>query len=206
MTVMDPNDDPPARGPRAGLQPEPPPVVELAQVPALSEEQVEAFGAFYVAHVARVVTFLRFQGASCVEAADAAQEAMTRTYERWETLIRPDAWVRKVASREFIRRRVSDREDSTDQVPEPTTGLLRDPTASAAEDQEEVREVQRRLATLPARQRQVLAWTYDGYSPAEIADQLSTLTQTVTAEAVRSSLKLARRALTQQLGLGEVQP
>ncbi|MFF4902852.1 sigma factor-like helix-turn-helix DNA-binding protein [Streptomyces sp. NPDC001068] len=48
-----------------------------------------------------------------------------------------------------------------------------------------------REKSTPARQRQVLAWTLSEFTPAEIAEQLN-----MTPEAVRASLKKARRAAT----------
>ncbi|MFJ6199127.1 sigma factor-like helix-turn-helix DNA-binding protein [Micromonospora sp. NPDC092111] len=38
-----------------------------------------------------------------------------------------------------------------------------------------------------------MAWTFDGYRPQEIADELD-----ISPEAVRASLKLARRALAEE--------
>lgn len=149
-----------------------------------------------------MVTFLRWHGATLAEAADAAQEAMIKAYERWstvgETVDRPDAWVRTVATREFIRRRTRSREEpSDDPLVEVHTSLLRDGAAAgedpAAEDLErrdQQLQVLHLLQLLPARQRQVMAWTYDYYTPTEIAARLS-----ITAEAARSNLRLARRAL-----------
>lgn len=59
---------------------------------------------------------------------------------------------------------------------------------------EQRHEVLRVLDLLPLRQRQVMAWTLDGYPPAQIADELG-----ITAEAVRSSLRKARRTLAAYL-------
>lgn len=39
-----------------------------------------------------------------------------------------------------------------------------------------------------------MAWTFDGYQPQEIADELD-----IRPDAVRASLKLARRALAEEL-------
>jgi RNA polymerase sigma-70 factor (ECF subfamily) len=47
---------------------------------------------------------------------------------------------------------------------------------------------------LPQRQREVMAWHYDGYSPREIADLLG-----VPDDAVRSSLYQARKNLKARL-------
>jgi RNA polymerase sigma factor (sigma-70 family) len=176
-------------------------------VPLLKPEQLTAFIDFYRDDIERLVTFLRWYGADLAEAADIAQEAMTKAFYCWERLTKPSAWVRCVASRMFIRRRTHSVEDVTDQVPEPQVALIRDDIpAEALEDQDGQLVVLRALAMLPSRQRQVMAWTYDGYSPAEIAVQLSAKDHPLKPEAVRASLKLARRALAAHLGLGKDQP
>ncbi len=66
---------------------------------------------------------------------------------------------------------------------------------------EERHEVLRLLNLLPPRQRQVMAWTYDGSSPADIAAELN-----ISAEAVRTNLKRARRTLATHLELLEERP
>jgi RNA polymerase sigma factor (sigma-70 family) len=57
---------------------------------------------------------------------------------------------------------------------------------------EQRHDVLRVLDYLPPRQRQVMAWALDGYTSLEIADELK-----ITAEAVRASLKKARRTLAE---------
>lgn len=69
-------------------------------------------------------------------------------------------------------------------------------SATNVEAWEQRHEILRLLAGLPPRQRQVLAWTLDGYTPAEIAEVLA-----ITPEAVRASLMKARRALAEYLGM-----
>jgi RNA polymerase sigma-70 factor (ECF subfamily) len=69
------------------------------------------------------------------------------------------------------------------------------PTVTNVEAWEQQHEVLRLLKHLPPRQRQVLAWTFDGYTPSEIAEELA-----INSEAVRSSLKLARRTLAAAIG------
>lgn len=211
MTVMDPGDEPPpfdsavgwrSSVPDSGMDPARS-TDSAARTPPLTDAQVEAFSDFYRSDVRDLVVFVRVQGATWAEAADAAQEAMIKAYRRWGSLTRPKAWVRTVATREFIRHRVDLREDSTPQIPEPTSALLRDPAASAAAEAAEEFHIQQLLDQLPSRQRQVLAWTYDGYTPTEIAEQLSTPHHSLTPDAVRASLKLARRTLAQQLDPGE---
>jgi len=205
MTVMDPGDDyPSATDPhqQIALTEGPTPV------PRLAAEQIAAFSAFYRADIDRLVTFLRWYGADFTESVDVAQETMMKAFQRWGTLTNPAAWVRTVASRDFIRRRVRSVEDATEEVPESksASGLLRDNTSAiAVEEQDEELRVLQLLALLPPRQRQVMAWTYDGYTPAEIAAQLSTPEYPLTPEAVRASLKLGRRKLAEHLGPGKDQ-
>jgi len=66
--------------------------------------------------------------------------------------------------------------------------LLPDPNETAV--WEEQHAIIRLLAQLPPRQRQVLAWTYDGFTPEEIARELQ-----ISGEAVRQNLLRARRKL-----------
>ncbi|MEW2522402.1 sigma-70 family RNA polymerase sigma factor [Actinacidiphila alni] len=80
---------------------------------------------------------------------------------------------------------------TVDEVPEPTS-LLPHPDAYA--DWEDQHMSLALLRSLPPRQRQVLAWTLDGYAPAKIAEQLS-----MTSEAVRAGLKKARLAAVRYL-------
>ena len=63
----------------------------------------------------------------------------------------------------------------------------------AWEAKQRVLEILDNLSGRP-RQRQVLAWSLDGFSPKEIAEHLQ-----MTPEAVRSSLSLARHAVAEIL-------
>jgi RNA polymerase sigma-70 factor (ECF subfamily) len=51
------------------------------------------------------------------------------------------------------------------------------------------------IEQLPPRQRQVLAWTYDGATPTEIAEALQ-----ISPDAVRANLHKARAAMRRILG------
>jgi RNA polymerase sigma factor (sigma-70 family) len=82
-----------------------------------------------------------------------------------------------------------------------TEGTLLLPASVDAANWEEHHEILRLLNMLPPRQRQVVAWTFDGYSPAEIANELR-----ITPEAVRASLFKARRTLAEHIGLGKDRP
>jgi RNA polymerase sigma-70 factor (ECF subfamily) len=150
----------------------------------------EEFSSFYRSFVPILVAFLRWQGVPLRDAADVAQETMVQAYRRWTTIDHPAAWARRVAARMWARRVAEAVEDPVGDVPErPALLTIDDVTAW-----EQRHEVLRVLDRLPARQRQVLAWRLDGYSPVEIAAELK-----MTAEAVRSSLLKARRALAAYL-------
>lgn len=149
-----------------------------------------SFSVFYRAEVKALVNFLVWMGAGLADATDLAQETMIEAYRNWPSIRQPRAWTRCVASRRYGRRRYG-QEMATE--PENVSPLLRAPAEIAA--WEERHEVLRLLSTLPWRQRQVMAWTFDGYQSPEIAAELN-----ITPEAVRASLKLARRALAEGLG------
>ena len=68
--------------------------------------------------------------------------------------------------------------------------------ASAFELHDEARWVLAALADLAPKQRQVMAWTIDGFSPAEIARELD-----VDPATIRQSLAKARKHLKKQLGI-----
>jgi len=173
--------------PHAG-QNQPP---RFARPQSQSNQAASAFSAFYQEFVPTLVAFLLWQGARLHDAADIAQDTMDQAYQHWERIENPHAWVRTVASRAFARRVASiDVESPVDEVPE--ASLLPSCVDVAAFEERHV--VLRVLALLPPRQRQVMAWTYDGYKPAEIAKELQ-----IKPGAVRSNLRKARHALARHL-------
>jgi RNA polymerase sigma factor (sigma-70 family) len=149
------------------------------------------FGSFYHRFVPTLVAFLLWQGARLSDAADIAQETMVAAHQHWQSIRHPDQWARRVASRTLIRRVTSIEEVPVDQIPDGTPLLPPQPNVATWEQQ---REILRVLAVLPPRQRQVMAWTFDGYSPSEIAEELQ-----ITPETVRSNLRKARRTLAAHL-------
>ena len=182
--VLEPPDEPGRSLPTAT------PGVPARHHPDTPPVDVAAFSAFYRAEVKALVNFLLWIGASLADATDIAQETMIEAYRKWPSIQQPRAWTRRVASRQYGHRRFG-QEIAIE--PEIFSPLLRAPADIAAWEQRH--EVLRLLATLPWRQRQVMAWTFDGYQPQEIADELN-----ITPEAVRASLMLARRALAEGLG------
>ncbi|MEV4334768.1 sigma-70 family RNA polymerase sigma factor [Streptomyces sp. NPDC049597] len=155
----------------------------------------EEFSDFYRKTIRGLTGFLVNQGASLPEAADIAQDTMVQAYRSWAGLRAPRAWVHAVASRAYIRRLAEVREEPVDSPPEPTSRLLR---PNAVEEWEARHDALQWVKALPPRQRQVLAWTISEFTPAEIAEQLG-----LTPEAVRASLKKARRAITGTTSHGE---
>ncbi|WP_197289577.1 sigma-70 family RNA polymerase sigma factor [Saccharothrix sp. NRRL B-16348] len=149
-----------------------------------------AFTDFYRATTPSLIAFLVWQGARLADAADVAQETMATAYRRWHDLDNPRAWAFRVASRALIRRLTSTREEPFAEPPEPSP-LVR---ATAIEHWEQHHDIARAVTRLPPRQRQVMAWTLAGSTPAEIAAELG-----LKAETVRSTLLKARRALAKEL-------
>jgi RNA polymerase sigma-70 factor (ECF subfamily) len=158
------------------------------------DRQIEIeFSGFYRAQCAGLVTFLLWLGASAHDAMDVAQETMIDAYRHWRSIRNPRAWIRKVASRKFARRLATVEEPRA--TIEPSLLQRRDVDIDAWEQRQAVLSL---LGSLPLRQRQVMAWFYDGYEPAEIAAALH-----VSPENVRSNLHKARRALTATRFRGE---
>jgi RNA polymerase sigma factor (sigma-70 family) len=168
-----------------------PPTVsaEVGRPRALSEQKA-AFTEFYRAFAPTLVAFLIWYGASVDLAVDVAQDTMRKAWERWSTIVHPEAWARRTAGRALVRYRVETRETPVDEVL--ASSLISNPDAISEMVQSHT--VIRLLDELPPRQRQVLALTLAGYAPAEIADELG-----ITPEAVRASLMKARRRIAEML-------
>lgn len=161
-----------------------------ATKPADSTARDIAFAVFYREKLAPLVAFLRWQGVPLREATDVAQEAMIQAYRSWLTIDHPQAWIRRVASRMWARRIANGLEDPIGDATE-IPSLLTVTDVEAWEHQYDVLQI---IDRLPMRQRQVLAWTLDGFTPTEIATELE-----MSAEAVRASPARARRAVAMYL-------
>lgn len=158
-----------------------------------SEREAE-FSSFYRDVIRQLTGFLINHGASLPVAADIAQDTMIKAYSRWSEIRQPRAWVHTVASRALLRKLTNAREDPVEELPEPTRLVAHtDPVTQW----EAHYDTLRMLDALPPRQRQVLAWTLNGFSPAEIAEHLE-----LTPEAVRASLMKARRTAAARLRVG----
>ncbi len=152
--------------------------------------RASVFEEFYRATVPELMRFLVLHGATMADAAEVVQDTLSIAYQRWDSIDHPRAWSYRVASRAWIRKVTTIKEDLTADPAAPSPLLRATPT-----DAWHVRhELIDALAALPPKQRQVMAWTLASYTPAEIATELQ-----LTSEQVRANLRLARRALAQRL-------
>jgi RNA polymerase sigma factor (sigma-70 family) len=152
--------------------------------------EVAEFSKFYIENVPRLVAFLVCEGVSVIDAADCVQETLIAALPPvWATLEYPYAWCRRVAHRKACdlgqRRREAPFAD-----PE-LAGLPLVAAGIGVENFESNHEFLGWLARLGGgKQREVLAWAYDGATPVEIAAELG-----MDPATVRSTLRNARAAL-----------
>lgn len=150
---------------------------------------MDRFEDWYHQHHPRLVASLTALSGDADAAADAADEAFARAYERWSrvsTMESPAGWVHQVganALRRSKRRRTMER-DRTRPGADTVHPALPDPELWAA------------VRALPERQRQVIVLRYLGDLPeSEIAAALGIARGTVS-----STLADARRSLERTLG------
>ncbi|MEU4180406.1 sigma-70 family RNA polymerase sigma factor [Streptomyces sp. NPDC026589] len=175
--------DPAEGADRSAAVPAPPTPFDRGDLDRLRTDA--EFASFYRDVLSSLVGFLINQGACVRDAADIAQESMTDAYRCWGDIEYPKAWVHKAASRALVRK-VAQIEELVEDVPEPTSLL---PRPDAIAEWEVRHDALLILRGLPPRQRQVMAWTLNGFTPTDIAHHLG-----LSAETVRANLKKARRA------------
>jgi RNA polymerase sigma factor (sigma-70 family) len=141
------------------------------------------FSACYARELSSVVWFVMSLGADAHRAADVAQSAFAEAFVVWDRIQYPAAWLRRVAGRLYYRHLIP-QETPVQDVPDHQGPLS---AAVAVELRDEACAVLAALADLPPKQRQVMAWTIDGFSPAEIARELG-----VDPATVRQSLAKAQ--------------
>jgi len=163
----------------------------------LNQNQTIEFEEFYMSEMPKLAAFAMRLGANLSEAADIAQQAFVNAYPRWSTILHPAAYLRIAASREFIRRSCATiRETPVAELPD--TAAIPDLSVAKVEFRDQEVRVFQAINCLPARQRQVIAWTLDGYMPAEISSILG-----ISAGAVRGNLLKARRQLKVRLKIAQ---
>ncbi|WP_433362880.1 sigma-70 family RNA polymerase sigma factor [Actinoplanes sp. CA-142083] len=156
------------------------------------------FTLFYTKEMHSLVTFLIVHGARTAVAMDAAQDAMTEAYRHWEELDHPRAWIRTVAKRAWWRRTGQDSAEDPGGAVAERVFASRTTEADEIDNRHTFLEI---LKSLPPDQREVMAWTYDGYQPTEIAAILR-----IPATRVRSRLRDARAALRARYDSGGEKP
>jgi len=133
------------------------------------------FSAFYAAERKQLVRFVLFLGCPDAGAAeDIAQTAFIRALGAWDSIRSPRAWLRTVAGREYARwAQEAAREVPLEAAAAGAESRAAVAAAVAVEQQAATREVLATgVAALPAKQRLVTAWHWDGFSDAEIAREL----------------------------------
>jgi RNA polymerase sigma-70 factor (ECF subfamily) len=158
-----------------------------------------SFESFYRDELVRLLRFLRSLGASWEGAWDISQECFLTAMQCWGTLSDPPKWIRTTSAREY-RRTQARRADELNRMlrggwePRPHFDKL----SIAAEEAKALMAI----ASLPPRQAEVMALTYDGYTPVEIAEILGDVypgDNGITGDAVRASLYQARHKLKRLL-------
>jgi RNA polymerase sigma factor (sigma-70 family) len=153
----------------------------------LDADGAEDFAEFYAAELRRLLLFLYKQGASWDDAWDAAQDAFVEAMRRWSSIENRRAWIRTTARRSYVKQQNRISEDVVRAV---QAGWIPRPSFADLVLNEEEKFVCETIAGLPHRQREVVAWYYDGYRIREIAAILC-----LSPRAVRSNLYQARQRL-----------
>ncbi|GAA1651040.1 RNA polymerase sigma factor [Catellatospora bangladeshensis] len=157
--------------------------------------EVAEFTAFYKDDVHALGVFLRSLGANATVATDIAADVMGEAYHQWSSIRMPRTWVRTVARRKYLRALFA-----VDLSGEVSDAVEADHGRDIADSVAPHVAACGLLARLPLRQRQVMAWHLDGYTPTETAQELQ-----ISPGAVRSSLAAARQALGDLLREGTEQ-
>jgi RNA polymerase sigma factor (sigma-70 family) len=162
---------------------------EARQLPAGSGELGDGeFTEFFGAEHKKLIRFLIAIGAWADEAAEVAQVTFVKAFENWDVIRAPRAWIRRVAVNELTAaRQAARRETPQATLPDAAAPVS---AALAVELTEEAGQVLAALQALPPRQRQVMAWSIDGFGAVEIARELG-----VSPESVRQSYAKARKNL-----------
>jgi DNA-directed RNA polymerase specialized sigma24 family protein len=120
---------------------------------------------------------------------------MLDLFRHWDTVTAPHAYARTTATRIYLRIRKNAKRER-DAIRRSQT---RHQTHSVFDG--DVEYVMDLLTRLPIEQREIMAWTIDGYEPSEIAELTGR-----TAATVRSHLRHARRKLAQMLSQRNPEP
>jgi RNA polymerase sigma factor (sigma-70 family) len=167
----------------------PTPSLGMAMVSQVHEYDDE-FDGFFRKEYSRVVKVVMYAGATFEEAEDAVSPAMARAYARWPLLTQPDAWVRIVALRNYLKEVMGDRRRGRLETEAGRRDCLDRLPVKTHEEPDERSWVITVLRRLPPAQLTAMALTFDGYTATEIAQMLD-----LDASTVRSNLRHARKRL-----------
>jgi RNA polymerase sigma-70 factor (ECF subfamily) len=162
----------------------------------------EEFATLYRRHRSALVWYLRCQGASQAEAADAVQDAFAEALRAADEIRDArawGAWLRTVAVRCY-RRGTS----AIATVAEPPDLAGPDAAAAHAERRQQEQRVLALIAGLPQQQRRVFALHYEGWSTAEISTQLGMEQAAVRQNVARARAALRQWILQNPVSLGEL--
>jgi DNA-directed RNA polymerase specialized sigma24 family protein len=163
------------------------------------ESRSDSFERFYRVEVVRLIRFLHSLGATCDGAWDISQNCFTTALLRWDSLTDPPKWIRTTAAREYRRTQTR----RADELPRMLRGGWEPrPLFDKLSLRTEEARVFAAIASLPPRQAEVMALTYDGYKPKEIAEILREVYPgegDITTDAIRASLYQARQKLKRLL-------
>jgi RNA polymerase sigma-70 factor (ECF subfamily) len=170
---------------------------EITPTPSLGMAMVsqgqgydDEFDGFFRKEYSRVVKVVMYAGATFEEAEDAVSPAMARAYVRWPLLTQPDAWVRIVALRNYLKEVMGDRRRGRLETEAGHRDCLDRLPVKTHEEPDERSWVITVLRRLPPAQLTAMALTFDGYTATEIAQMLD-----LDASTVRSNLRHARKRL-----------
>ncbi|MGW8765940.1 sigma-70 family RNA polymerase sigma factor [Streptomyces sp. NPDC055815] len=157
----------------------------IAEYDLVSATFDEDFADLFEQQFCRLVGFLITAGARRQDAEDAVQMAFVELARHWTEVCERSGWLRRVAHRMWSKVVVGSRESLVADVYSDAVIASADDAALA-----ERHRVLQLLSRLPEQQRVVLAFAYDGCTPAETAETLG-----VPAVNIRQNLKRARAAL-----------
>lgn len=140
-----------------------------------------------------LVVFAIRLGAGQEHAKDLVQNACAEVWKRWAAICHPSSYARKSIGRAYWMSVSNVERQSAYGVPEDLPAP-EDPSIGEIEFKDQEQMIFAVIRDLPPRQREVIAWSIDGYQPNEIAGEIG-----ITAEAVRKSLCDARKALRKRL-------
>ncbi|MFE4539360.1 sigma-70 family RNA polymerase sigma factor [Streptomyces scopuliridis] len=145
----------------------------------------EEFEALFREYFVRLVGFLIKAGARQPDAEDSVQSAFVELAGVWDAVSHRSAWLRTTAYRKWLR---LVRKNHIDEL---VFSLPEDPADDATNDVVGRSQIIQLLRQLPPMQQAVMAFGFDGCSPAETAEAMG-----VPADNVRQNLRRARSNLS----------